>query len=75
MDEKRREAIRQALENAQRVSLRYDDISAAFEQALRDAGYTVVPVKPTEAMLAAGAPWRRRGGLKALYRAMVQKAE
>jgi hypothetical protein len=51
MDEKRKEAIRQAI--SQHYPLNDGDV-VAFEQALRDAGYVICPVEPTDAMIERG---------------------
>lgn len=76
----RKTAIHSAIEAATGITY-HDVIADAFEARLNAAGYTVTPVEPTEAMVAAamrmaGTPFDAEAGKTAIrnYRAMLAAA-
>jgi hypothetical protein len=74
MDEKRREAIWAGYQAMDEPCGKPEH----FEQALRDAGYVICPVEPTEEMIAvagyANATEEGKDYVRFRYRAMIQKA-
>jgi hypothetical protein len=74
----RREAILNAFDSAKRAALDYDGIPDAFERALSQAGWVIVPREPSEAMIdrgvtsfGSGMKWGEI--VSCIYRAMISK--